>query len=265
MATTLQFRRGNTATAAAVTGLVGELYIDTDKKTIRVHDGSTAGGTILATLGDTTYIGSTAVTLNRASANLALTGISSVTLPGSSSGTAQIIPTAAAGSGTVITLPATSGTVALLANTTYVGTTSIALNRSSASQSLTGITSIDGSAATLTTTRTLWGQNFNGGANVTGDIASAGLISQAAAAPTIASAATIAPTTRIVFVSGTTAIDTITPPTSFTAGGGQIVIIPTGLFTTTTSGNIALATTAVIDRAIQMTYDATTTKWYPSY
>ena len=196
MATTLQFRRGNTATAAAVTGLVGELYIDTDKKTIRVHDGSTAGGTILATLGDTTYIGSTAVTLNRASANLALTGISSVT---------------------------------------------------------------------LTTTRTLWGQNFNGGANVTGDIASAGLISQAAAAPTIASAATIAPTTRIVFVSGTTAIDTITPPTSFTAGGGQIVIIPTGLFTTTTSGNIALATTAVIDRAIQMTYDATTTKWYPSY
>ena len=54
----------------------------------------------------------------------------------------------------------------------FIGTTSIALNRASASQALTGITSIDGSAATLTTTRTLWGQNFNGSANVTGSLTS---------------------------------------------------------------------------------------------
>lgn len=66
--------------------------------------------------GDTHYVGTTAVALNRASANLALTGISSVTLPGSTSGTAQIIPTAVAGTGTVITLPATTGTVALTGN-----------------------------------------------------------------------------------------------------------------------------------------------------
>jgi hypothetical protein len=65
---------------------------------------------------DTTYVGTTSVALNRASANQALTGISSVTLPGSTSGTAQIIPTAIAGTGTVITLPATTGTVALTAN-----------------------------------------------------------------------------------------------------------------------------------------------------
>ena len=53
MATTLQLRRGNTATAAAVTGLVGEIYVDTDKKTLRVHDGSTAGGNLLISAGDT--------------------------------------------------------------------------------------------------------------------------------------------------------------------------------------------------------------------
>lgn len=36
--------------------------------------------------------------------------------------------------------------------------------------------SITGSAATLTTTRTLWGQNFNGSANVTGNLSSVGTI-----------------------------------------------------------------------------------------
>lgn len=65
---------------------------------------------------DVTYIGTTSVALNRSSAALALTGISSVTLPGSSSGTAQVIASAVAGTGTVITLPATSGTVALTGN-----------------------------------------------------------------------------------------------------------------------------------------------------
>ena len=85
-----------------------------------------------------------------------------------------------------------------------------------------------------------------------------------APAPTIASATTIAPLTEIIFVSGTTAVVTITPPPSL-VGGGQLVIIPTGIFTTTTAGNIALASTAVVSRALIMTYDATTNKWYPSY
>ena len=61
-------------------------------------------------------------------------------------------------------------------NVHYIGTTSIALNRESASQSLTGITSIDGSAASLTTSRTLWGQSFNGTANITGNLTSVGNI-----------------------------------------------------------------------------------------
>lgn len=87
----------------------------------------------------------------------------------------------------------------------------------------------------------------------------------AAAAPTIASAATIAPTVTISFVSGTTAIDTITAPSPISAGGGQIVLVPTGLWSTTTAGNIALATTAVVNKALMLTYDTTTAKWYPSY
>jgi len=99
--------------------------------------------------GDTHYVGTTAVTLNRTSANQALTGISSVAMPGSTSGTLTLQPAAAAGTNT-ITLPAATGTVTLNGNTFFVGTTSIANNRASASQTLTGV-SIDGNAATATT------------------------------------------------------------------------------------------------------------------
>ena len=83
--------------------------------------------------------------------------------------------------------------------------------------------------------------------------------------PTIASATTIAPTAKITFVSGTTPIDTITPQYPLTVGSGQIVLIPTDAWSTTASGNIALATTAVVNKALTMTYDAGTAKWYPSY
>lgn len=84
------------------------------------------------------------------------------------------------------------------------------------------------------------------------------------AAPTIASASAISPTTEILFISGTAAIRTINSP--FGVGnGGRITIIPTGAFTTNTLGNIALATTAVVNRTLIMTYDPITQKWYPSY
>ena len=92
-----------------------------------------------------------------------------------------------------------------------------------------------------------------------------GVASTGVTAPTIASAATIAPTKTITFISGTTAIVTITAPSLIATTGGQITLIPTGIFTTTAAGNIALASTAVVSKALIMTYDAGTAKWYPSY
>jgi hypothetical protein len=64
---------------------------------------------------DTTFVGTTSVALNRSSANLALTGITSVAMPGSTSGTTTLQPSATAGT-TTVTLPAATGTVALTAN-----------------------------------------------------------------------------------------------------------------------------------------------------
>lgn len=79
----------------------------------------------------------------------------------------------------------------------------------------------------------------------------------------VASATTITPTGGIFHVTGTTAIATINIP--YTGFNGQIIIIPDAIFSTTTAGNIALASTAVVNKALIMTYDATAVKWYPSY
>lgn len=48
MSFAFQRRRGTTSQHASFTGLNAELTVDTDKKTVVVHDGSTAGGTPLA-------------------------------------------------------------------------------------------------------------------------------------------------------------------------------------------------------------------------
>jgi len=48
MATQVQFRRGTTTQNNAFTGAVGELTYDTEVKTLRIHDGVTAGGGSIA-------------------------------------------------------------------------------------------------------------------------------------------------------------------------------------------------------------------------
>ena len=52
MTRVLQVRRGNTAQNNDFTGLVGEITMDTDAKTLRVHDGETIGGIALARASD---------------------------------------------------------------------------------------------------------------------------------------------------------------------------------------------------------------------
>lgn len=83
-------------------------------------------------------------------------------------------------------------------------------------------------------------------------------------AATVESASAISASGSIFFVSGSATISEISSPFG-TGNSGQITIIPSGEFTTDTLGNIALETTAVINRALIMTYDSGTQKWYPSY
>lgn len=149
-----------------------------------------------------------------------------------------------------------SGTNAVLTlnNSTYIGHET----RASA-DNVTNETAIGYIALGLGSNTTTIGNSNTLGNRIFG-VSSTGQV-----APTIASAATIAPTKTITFISGTAAIATITAPSLIATTGGQITLIPTGIFTTTAAGNIALASTAVVSKALIMTYDATTTKWYPSY
>ena len=48
MAIQIQLRQGTTTEHNRFTGAVGEVTVDTDKKTVVVHDGTTVGGTVLA-------------------------------------------------------------------------------------------------------------------------------------------------------------------------------------------------------------------------
>ena len=52
MAKKLQLRRGTTSQHSSFTGAIGEVTVDTDKKVVVVHDGSTAGGIPLSKASD---------------------------------------------------------------------------------------------------------------------------------------------------------------------------------------------------------------------
>lgn len=54
MAKQIQFRRGTTTEHNTFTGVVGEVTVDTDLKTLKVHDGTTVGGTRIAKYSEVT-------------------------------------------------------------------------------------------------------------------------------------------------------------------------------------------------------------------
>lgn len=154
---TVTGRGASTSTAVTLSGGVtvnaagstnGVIFAGSTSGTTKVVATAAAGTTTItlpattgtvALQGDTHYIGTTAVTLSRASANLALTGISSVALPGSTSGTITLTPAAIAGTNT-ITLPANTGTVALTSDIPTVNTGTLTLNIGAAAATNNAIT-----------------------------------------------------------------------------------------------------------------------------
>ena len=70
MAKQLQLRKGTATEHNTFTGALGEVTVDTTNKTLRVHDGTTAGGTQLATLTGAVVLNNT---LTSTSTNQALT------------------------------------------------------------------------------------------------------------------------------------------------------------------------------------------------
>jgi hypothetical protein len=67
----------------------------------------------------------------------------------------------------------------------------------------------------------------------------------------------------VTVVSGTAAMVDITVP--YPSFQGRITLLPTGAFTWTAAGNIAVLGTAVVARLLDFYYNPITGKWYPSY
>lgn len=171
-----------------------------------------------------------------------------------------------------ITAPATGATLTLVEGGSLITAGAYAVTLTSTAT--TGVTlPTTGTLATLAGSETLSNKTLTtpaiGAATATSIVSSGpisgGLRGNLGAAPTVASATTIAPTTAVFLVSGTTTIETITAPAPIATLGGTVTIIPTGVFVTGVTGNIALASTSVVSKALHMTYDPTTVKWYPSY
>ena len=81
----IQFRRGTTTQHSSFTGLLGEVTVDTDKKTLVVHDGSTTGGYPLAREG-----AASSSTTGTFSSNVSVGGTLAVTNTATLSGGAAI-------------------------------------------------------------------------------------------------------------------------------------------------------------------------------
>ena len=134
MATQVQFRRGTTSQNNAFTGAQGELTIDTDVYTIRIHDGTTAGGrqvpTLTATqtftnktMGSSSVWNGNAIGLGYGGTGAALTGVAGAVVY--STGSAMALSLAGT-SGQVLTSGGSSGPTWVSASALSTGTATTA-------------------------------------------------------------------------------------------------------------------------------------------
>ena len=178
MPTEVQLRRGTTVQHSTFTGALGEVTVNTTKKTIVVHDGSTAGGTEIAKA-DLSNVGTitatTAATLAtpRTIGGVSFNGSANIDLPGVNT----------AGNQNTTGSAATLTTARNIGGVSFNGSANIDLP----GVNTTGNQNTSGSAATLTTGRTIaitgdltyTSGSFDGSGNVTG----AGTLANTAVTP----------------------------------------------------------------------------------
>jgi hypothetical protein len=132
MPTQVQFRRGSTAQNNSFTGAAGELSINTSNSTIRVHDGSTAGGSELATVSYASNVTNFS-TGTLSTARLAVSGVSAATY-----GNATLIPSFTVDTFGRITSASNVAISATVANTNITGLITSAQIASVANTQITG-------------------------------------------------------------------------------------------------------------------------------
>ena len=158
MPTQVQFRRGTTTQNESFTGAVGELSVDTTLDTIRVHDGSTAGGIRLAKYSELNSGDITAVvagtglsggaTSGSATVNLSHLGLESLSDPNDDQ---------------IIFWDDSAGATAFLDLGTGLSISGTTISVGTLNQNTTGNAA---TATALATARTIHGVSFDGSANI---------------------------------------------------------------------------------------------------
>ena len=120
MTTQVQLRRGTTSQHSTFTGAIGEVTVDTDLNTMRVHDGSTAGGIRIAKFSEITSSFAFTVSADDSAGvpvtadgtgTLRITGSNSITTSSDSAGTVVITLDKAIDVDTISSTDSTSVTV----------------------------------------------------------------------------------------------------------------------------------------------------------
>ena len=262
--------------------------ISTLANTVVVRDlnGNIAGGNIsgiistvsqplITSVGTLTGVTSTGVVNLTGATQVQLGSINNVKITGGTSG--QILSTDGTGGLSWTGFPV---------STFYVGTTSLTTNRTSGAQALTGITSIDGSAATLTTPRLINGVAFNGSADITvplsttgnitsGNITTTGLanigttltvngistlqgVAEVLTSPTFGATTTYNLNTGTIFYHGGGAVTN-----NFTAAFTNVPAVGAGISRVITATIVIVqGTTAYYPQAVSVNGTNATIKWY---
>ena len=251
------------ATISTTLNIAGDTGTDavsliTDTLTFTGGDGITSAVTnnavsfvtdaTIARRADTHYIGTTAVTLNRASANLALTGILSTAFAGSTSGTITLTPTAIAGTNT-ITLPALTGTVALTNQKLNVFAATTSAELAGVISDETGTGSLVFATAPTFTTSIDGGATF--GAFGSSTALTLGFTGTAANTTNIATGATATGTTKTVNI-GTGGAAGSTTNVNLGSASGGIVTVNSAL---TVTGDLTVNGTITTVNSTTLTVD----------
>jgi hypothetical protein len=195
MAKTLQFRRDTTANLASVTGAVGEIFIDTTKKTVVVMDGSTAGGIPLEKQGAGT--GATGVT--GATGSAGTNGATGVT---GASGTIGVDgATGSAGTNGATGVTGASGVTGVDGASGVTGASGVSVTGATGVNGASGVTGVNG-ATGVTGASGVQGASGVGTAGATGSAGAASVTddtsTNASYYPTLSNVSTGAPAATYV-------------------------------------------------------------------
>jgi len=223
-----------TVTAGTWSGLFGAV---SGANLTNITAANLSGTIPSATLGNSTlYIGTTAVTLNRASANQGLTGITSVAMPGATSGTITLTPAATAGT-TAITIPATAGTLVTTGDTGTVTNAMLAGSIANANLANSSVT-VNGTAISLGSSGTVTAA----AGTLTGATLASGVTASSLTSIGTLSSLTVSGTTSLTGATTFVGSAATTPAAvAFSATAMTIPCASSNVFTTTFTANVTVA------------------------